>query len=568
MSHRHDGIPRRAFLGAAALGAAAAACEIGGSWRGTTPVLDPTVVDSIPGRIVGASAARGHALRDAAAAPWTHRPPASVQRTRTAIVGSGIAGLSAAWAFDHAGWDDYRVLELEPRPGGTSTWHETPAGDCPWGAHYLPIPTPQSRAVLRLLDELGAITGWTATGAPRYEETYLCQAPQERLYIHSRWQEGLWPGSGATAADRAQLDAFHAEMTRWRNFRTRDGRPAFAIPVALSSRDPEVRALDRLSMAAWLDAHGFTSPRLRWYVEYATRDDYGCTLENTSAWAGIHYFASRVQGGMSGGRPDADPVLTWPEGNGWLARRLRDRVGDARLHTDALVFRVAPGPREVEVDWFDGQSVRRLICDSVILAVPRFIAVRICPAYAAWVGEAATSYTYAPWVVTNVEVSAVPHNTRPVGPPACWDNVIYRSESLGYVVSTHQSLATVSGPSVLTHYLPLSFDAPRQARATALTQPWHHWRDRVLRDLAVPHPGIEQTVRRLDVMVWGHGMVAPTPGFMWGGPREAAAMSPPRVALAHSDLSGLAVFEEAQYHGVRAAETLMATARHRFEALL
>ena len=45
----------------------------------------------------------------------------------------------------------------------------------------------------------------------------------------------------------------------------------------LWAHDPT--ALDCLSMAEWMDARGFTSPRLRWFVEYATRDDYGTLLE-------------------------------------------------------------------------------------------------------------------------------------------------------------------------------------------------------------------------------------------------------------------------------------------------
>lgn len=575
MSNARDGFTRRGFLAAAAAaGAGLAASGLASRWRRRLEGPDPAVVAAIPGQIVGASAIRGHGLRTPATAPWVDRAPASVERVRTAIVGSGMAGLSAAWAFDHARWDDYRLLELETQAGGTSTWGKMPASGCPWGAHYLPVPTRESRAVRRLLEELGVITGWTAAGEPIYDDTALCQAPQERLYLHARWQDGIWPEIGATASDHAQLDRFHAEMERWRTRPTRDGRPAFALPVALSTRDPEVLALDRLSMSDWLLQQGFTSHRLRWYVEYATRDDYGCLLENTSAWAGIHYFASRVTGGaapagkLSSRASEADPVLTWPEGNGWLARKLRDKVGDERLRTDATVFRVDVGPREVTIDWFDGREVRRLVCDSVVLAVPRFVAVRICPAYGAMASKPAAAFTYAPWVVSNVEVNQLPEDARVGGPPISWDNVIHDSDSLGYVVATHQSLATVDGPSVLTHYQPLTRGEPRDLRAIALDRPYSQWRANVLADLWIPHPGIEATVRRLDVMVWGHAMVRPTPGFMWGEARAVAAEAPPRVAVAHCDLSGLAVFEEAQYQGVRAAQRLMESAGHRFEPLV
>lgn len=565
-------LTRRALLGAA--GAGCAALAAGAFLPACSPAtggahpLDAAAVARITGAIVGPDATRGHALRTPASAPWAGRSPASTERVRTVIAGAGMAGLSAAWALDRAGWSDYRVLELEPRVGGTSSWHRTPASGCPWGAHYLPLPTAEATAARVLLREMGVITGLSAAGHPVYDEEALCQAPQERLYIHGHWQEGLWPESGATADDHAQLDRFRADMERWRSFKTRDGRPPFTLPIALSSTDERVRALDQTSMDAWLRNNGYTSARLRWFVEYATRDDFGCTLESTSAWAAIHYFTSRVDTARaaSNGTSDSDPVLTWPEGNGHIARWLRERVGTSRIQTDALVFHVDVTPRDVVVDWYDGHDVRRVICDSVVLAMPRFVAARVCPAYATSAGEAIAAFTYAPWVVSNVEVERVPEN-RTAGIAPCWDNVIHASDTLGYVVATHQSLHTVEGPSVLTHYRPLTRGTPRDLRQAALRAPWTRWRDEVLADLAIPHPGIEHLAQRIDVMVWGHGMVRPTPGFVWSAARASAARAPRRVALAHTDLSGVALFEEAQFWGVRAAQQIMREARHPFEAL-
>ena len=66
--------------------------------------------------------------------------------------------------------------------------------------------------------------------------------------------------------------------------RTADRRPAFAVPLADCSSDARARALDGESMAAWLARHGFTSAPLHWFVEYGTRDDYGASLNDTSAW--------------------------------------------------------------------------------------------------------------------------------------------------------------------------------------------------------------------------------------------------------------------------------------------
>ena len=82
-------------------------------------------------------------------------------------------------------------------------------------------------------------------------------------------------------------------------------------------------------MADWLREQKLTAPPLLWYVDYACRDDYGALARDTSAWAGVHYFASRPH-------EDTGP-LTWPEGNGWIVKRLLDKLGGyVRTHEPAL----------------------------------------------------------------------------------------------------------------------------------------------------------------------------------------------------------------------------------------
>lgn len=538
-------------------GACAAAAGIShGLSRREKPLLEERVVAEIPGHIVGADVVHGHLLRDG-----NVPAPTREIKTEVLIAGGGIAGLSAAWALDRAGWNDFLVLELEREAGGTSTWGSYPASKCPWGAHYLPLPSPRARAAVALLEELKVIVGTRPDGAFAFEERYLCHEPQERLHMYGTWQEGIYPHLGATREEMAERAAFNADMERWRKKIGRDGKPAFTIPIAECSRDPEILALDKMSMADYMAQKKWTGKRIQWYVGYACRDDYGCRPEDTSAWVGIHYFASRGQGRGHG--YESDEVLTWPEGNGWIARQLRERVA-GRLMPRMLVLRMAETRDGVEADALDVErgEVTRVRARHAIAAMPRFIAARVVAGYAPRV----KAWSYAPWVVSNVAVDRPPPERRRAGFPLAWDNVRYDSETLGYVVATHQSLRTVPGPTVLTHYLPL-LGPPREARAAALDRPWTHWRDAVLADLAVPHPGIEQTVQRLDTMVWGHAMVRPVPGFVWSEERRAGARPQGRIRFAHCDLSGIAIFEEAQYHGVAAAESVMRAARHGFAPL-
>ena len=46
-------------------------------------------------------------------------------------------------------------------------------------------------------------------------------------------------------------------------------------------------------MTDWMASQRFDSAPLRWYVNYACRDDYGASLADVSAWSGLFYFAAR-----------------------------------------------------------------------------------------------------------------------------------------------------------------------------------------------------------------------------------------------------------------------------------
>ena len=148
------------------------------------------------------------------------------------IVGAGVAGLAAAWHLHRAGVRDLVLLELEDAAGGNARAGASSVTGYPWGAHYLPLPGSQARGVRALLRELGVIEGFGRDGHPIYDERHLCHAPQERLFIHGRWQEGVFPALGATAEDRAQHEAFRREMDGYRRWRDAAGRRGFATPRA------------------------------------------------------------------------------------------------------------------------------------------------------------------------------------------------------------------------------------------------------------------------------------------------------------------------------------------------
>lgn len=512
---------------------------------------------AMAGRIVGASHAAGHLLRDggpAAAASKTDAPPA---RADVVIVGSGVSGLSAAWRLAAAGLDIV-VLDLEPRPGGTSAWGDDGPVPYPWGAHYLAAPNPEARAALRLLQEMGTVTGWDAAGRPVFNPLELCHAPQERLFYQGEWHPGLVPVDELSAEELAEVARFHEIEADLTGRVGSDGRAAFQIPLDQSSRDPDLLALDAISMQAWLDREGFRTPFLRWYVRYAMLDDFGGASEDISAWAGLHYFAARK---LRTAELEGSHFLVWPQGNGRLVQALLERARP-RLLLGALATAVRPLPAgRVEVDYVDvarGEG-RRLEARAVVLATPAFVTRRLFPEAASRGLPARAS---SPWLVANLHVEDALNPDHP------WDSVLYEAEGLGYVDAAHQltDLAATARPgagllplsrrTVLTYYRAWGEADVAAARAALLAAPWEGLAEGVLRDLAPAHPHLHDKVSRMDLMIWGHAMPRPRPGFLGPRPFEAPCALDARVVWAHVDQSGMALFEEAQARGVRAAEVV------------
>jgi protoporphyrinogen oxidase len=501
------------------------------------------------GEIIGVSDVLGHKVRDGV------RIEPSADRwlsAKVVIVGGGIAGLSAAWRLVRAGFDNFVLFELEPAPGGTSRSGSSDSAvvPYPWGAHYVPAPLQHNVELISLLSEMGVVERFDMAGEPVIAEQFLCRDPEERIFYKGRWYEGLYLQAGASADDLAQLDRFNTEVASWIDWRDSRGRRAFTIPISAASDDAEVTALDKMSMAAWLNSRGLNSQRLRWLVDYSCRDDYGLTVDQTSAWAGIFYFASRV----SNGGAQSQPLITWPEGNGRLVAHLYGKA-KSKVRLGYAVTEVVPRDSGgVDVIAMDAQgSPVGIHADRVIVAAPQFLTRYLIRPFREKPPAHVAEFQYGAWMVANLVLNDRP---RDRGFPLAWDNVLYESPALGYVVATHQR-GLDRGPTVFTYYYPLCDDDPRIARARLLETDWRGWADVTLTDLSRAHPEIRNLVTRLDVMRWGHAMIRPRPGFIWSASRLAAQQPFRGIHFAHTDLSGIAIFEEAFHHGIRAGEEVL-----------
>jgi predicted NAD/FAD-binding protein len=524
-------------------------------------------VNDIEGGFTGVNVERGHLLRQTKSWP----EPSKTFKTKIIIAGGGVAGLAAARALRLQGVNDFVMLELEDKVGGNSKGGSVNGKNgsiiCPLGAHYLPVPredSPDSRDVQNLLEELGVRQ--RISGRWQYDERYLCHSPQERLFFNGTWQDGLLPVQDISAQTLAQYRKFallveNAQKTsKW------------TIPASNSSLFSSLADVNShllaITFISYLDQNGLTDTQLRWYLDYCCRDDYGAGLSTVSAWAGIHYFASRHGFHAPGAEfSERESVLTWPEGNGWLTQRMAQPLGE-RLLTSRVVTRIESGKHGVEVDAFDAssQQMQRWQAEQCIVALPIFVAARIVRNPPGALKTAALQTRYAPWLVANIHIDKPLNDSAGAAPS--WDNVLYCAPGLGYVNAKHQSLEPVPAATVLTHYRALG-DQP-DGRKQLLERPWSTWRDEIVAELSAAHPDLASKTTQIDITRYGHAMAIPVPVLEGKNGNQPAYLLPKqllkkeqienrnsRLKFAHSDWAGYSVFEEAFAMGHEAGASAM-----------
>jgi hypothetical protein len=186
--------------------------------------------------------------------------------------------------------------------------------------------------------------------------------------------------------------------------------------------------------------------------------------------------------------------------------------------------------------------------EQVILATPQYVNKHLLPGRE----TALSAFHYAPWLVATLVLKELPAGS---GAPLCWDNVIFAGKGLGYINAQHQSLALQHKKQVITYYC--AFDGPDTLtlRKELYTRDEVYWQEFVLSDLRKAHPYIDEWLENMTIQRWGHGMISPVRGFL-SGQELKAAQEPihPRILLAHTDLAGMSLFEEAFHQGISAAD--------------
>ncbi len=530
--------------------------------------------DSLPfsGQIIGESFKYGHLLRD-----HKLKSPANLKTGNTyscIIVGGGCSGIASGWKLQQEGINDFLILEKDSQLGGTAKSGKNGISEYPWGAHYIETPTQQAKYLYPLYEDLGIILGYQDNGWPIVNSEYIVKDPEVLLHTNNGWDHSRFPYSIASIHDKNTYKAFQNKIYSYYLSKGNDGKPAFTLPISACSTDKRFTSLDQITMKDYLASEELKSPLLHWYIDITCRDNFGLCIDKISAWVAINYFATNLtQFDPKDYKKHPVHTLTWAEGNNYLVKGMSRLFKRENIQLNALVSSVENINNYVIVTIYDiiSQQFVTHKAKSVIFALPKFLLNHICP-------EAKdraihqSMFQYAPWLVANLQVKYPPNKNT-----LAWDNIYYKplksieNWSLGYVISNHQDKRLLNRsiqPMNLTFYAPLIQSDTKSERNNLLHKDWDYWAHRIIKDLQIMHPNIHQLIDKLDIYKWGHAMIQPQPNFIWGKSRQEMKKPIKRIFMAHCDVEGLPIFEQAVYSGFRASEEVLAYLGKTFTRLI
>ncbi len=490
-------------------------------------------------KITGTNYVLGHQL-------WAKDFPKPTEeiKTKFLIVGSGISGLSACRHLTKNNETDFLLIEMENHLGGNASNGENKFSKFPLGAHYLPIPNKEDLDLIEFLKECKIYLGEDENGFPILDDEQLTFPKEERLFFKNEWQNDLIPQNGISESVKEEIKSFFETMEIFKNEKDDQGKYWFDIPISKSSN--EAKELDKLTFLDWLVNNHFKSEELLWLLDYSCKDDYGLGIKYVSAWAGIHYFAGRKNNWATNRH---DQVFTWPEGNARLAKHLSESVESKNLFQH-LVYDVNYNQENVEVLVYDNQLKisKKIIAEKVLFATPQFVNKHI------FKDRKFKDFNYVPWLLATLTLK----NEFGGAEEMAWDNVIFGTEGLGYINDQHQNLNQIVSEKVITYYRSFSTDNCKKARRQLYNMKEEELINLVLDDLKVAHPEIEDFIIDIQFHKLGHGMISPVPNFIFGEEKKLAKQNiDNKIFFAHTDLSGISIFEEAFHQGINVAKEMI-----------
>jgi hypothetical protein len=269
-------------------------------------------------------------------------------------------------------------------------------------------------------------------------------------------------------------------------------------------------------------------------ISYHTLDDYGGTMRQVSALAGIHYFMCRPYYTAS------VDLFSPPNGNDYFAEKILSTLPDDKIKTNHLVKSIVKTTLGFEVEVLDviNKKLIQVSCNKLIYAGQKHALKYIFP-------EEANLFenSYSPWMVINIVTNSSPETY------GYWQNEYLgdREDFQGFIDSSVQSREAYNGKRVFSAYYCLK----PENREHLVTIPDNK---EFIANEAIN--AIEEVLdKKIDVSaafinVMGHAMPIPKPGYLFN---DANSKSTSGIIYAGVDNGRLPLLYEALDSGIIAA---------------
>ena len=429
---------------------------------------------------IHSDAKRGHFIRNIPTAR-----PKEVFKKGIVIIGGGMAGMSAAVALkDH----DIKVLELGAQLGGTSGTVNINDAQIANGAHYeVAYPAQFGQETLRFLaEELDFIQFNAINNSWDFVDSQ---------YIISPDQESVSFLDGKSVYEPFRLSPNYGRFIEL--MKSYSGQ----LPLPTRNIAPELKAsLDRQNFRTWLrDQLGEVDFMLEKLISYELKDDYGTSIEQTSALAGVSYYACR---------PYYDqklPIFSPPQGNSYLIDKMKNALDPEQYACNTMVYKILDQDKDVELWCYDFAEEKsfRISCKKVIYTGKKQSLPYLFPR----IGNAFQPIQYSTWAVINYQL------TKEIVEDHYWQNEFPEGKSgfLGFVDNYAQKSETET-PILSTYFC---YDPQYRGYMLDQTQDAERLVTAGLGYLnAFYETDLNYMLQSADVTFHGHAMPSPVPGYL------------------------------------------------------
>jgi hypothetical protein len=461
------------------------------------------------------------------------------------VIGGGIAGLVVAWKLR-----DRKLLLLEAglEVGGVSKSETWQGIEYATGSAYIIDPDPES-------EDENELAGFTLL-----EELGLRRPGEDLSKDRSLDRRLSGDANHCVFSNRRVIPEAEVYSLRNRRFfeHVLDSDEYPSVPPT----DPAlVEALDRVSFRAFLEdaalqrkvygqTVGAISP-IGWEaIEYYCWGAFGTTARETSAYHGLNFFAAEF-----------GDVLVFPGGNGFITRRLGDRIRQHNaqaIRTGAWTLRVERDGDAYAVTTWENGRIHRYRARAAVFAAPLFLAPRIVPSLPQDQVAAIGTLDYRSYVVANVLLKRPAR--RMFKHPAFRNGYeltrvhgidvskVPAEEISGRKVYSDAILADFATRphathAVLTVYRPYPYAA---GKAKLLTLSYDELESEIRREVIAgfgPHGMAADDIDGVRIARWGHPMLVTRPGQLAGGTLRRASQPQPGLYFAHTDVQGAPAYE-------------------------